>query len=921
MKRSVHSPADEIFSAALELDGEKRASFLDRACAWNPALRADVDSLLDAHEAADGFLCTPAIQPPAAELEESEDAKLVDCIVGPYRLVELVAAGGMGAIYKAERADGAFDRFVAVKLIRNGMMDHDMCRRFHCERQTLASLEHPYIARLMDGGVSDDRQQYLVMEFVTGLTIDRHCAQHRLSLRDRLRLFCLVCEAVHHAHRCLFVHRDLKPANIMVTEGGIPKLLDFGIARIVDSGGTANSAELTLPGIRALTPRYASPEQIRGESVTTATDVYSLGVILFELVTGRSPYCIDSKSRYEQERVVCDVEPMTPSAAVGNEIRARKNQRGLLFPFLSDAGERSSIDPRQLRRRLRGDIDNIILMALHKSPDRRFGSVQQFKEDIERYLAGLPVIARKNTVGYRAIKLIGRNKAMTLATTVAALAMLVAVIGTGVGLVRSRAAHRIAEQERNIAVSAQADAQAVTAFLQDLLSAANPYRRGREATVNDLLEDAESRIAGELADKPAVEAGVRYAIANTYAGMWYWRKSVPHLRAALAINRRIHGTNDSRVAECLSLLGRALTFARDPESVAAEEESLAIRRRIFGDTHPAVAESTGNLAYALWHGISPPRWDQAEAHYRNALAMYRECGVTESADVARFTFSLAVMLCNRERYVEAESLFSESLSLYERLPVTQDRYRIECMRRYAMTLEQLGRMAEAEAVTRKVHSLTPDTSYSVGIRSPEWMLGVRRSSSGQFDEALGSFRRALADACSYFAIRRPVEAQSLWALKSRIEDDASADMAVVEAFDLLLTPESVEDGSGAGARGDLANVLARLHKYEAGVRLLAPYEADNDPRASSPRWLTAALKSLLGACFTELGEYDRAGNLLTQSLEALRNERGAADRYTRLAAKRLRHFYELTGKPELAERLHFDLERETQSVRTSTNLR
>jgi serine/threonine protein kinase len=318
--------------------------------------------------------------------------------VGPYRLIREIGSGGMGTVFLAVRNDDAFQRRVAIKVLRRGMDTDAIVRRFRHERQILASLQHPYIAGLLDGGSTSDGLPYFAMEYVQGQNISDFCEARTLDTTARLELFRKVCAAVQYAHQNLIIHRDIKPANVLVTSDGTPKLLDFGIAKLVNPEVGGQTLAPTAAGLQLMTPDYASPEQVRGETVTTATDVYSLGVLLYELLTGRRPYELTSRSLADVAHVICHAEPERPSTAVTQPVR------GATSPHTD-----------RLRRRLAGDLDNIALKALSKEPDRRYASVDQFSEDVRRHLAGLPVIARKDTVGYRAAKFVRRNKGVVAA--------------------------------------------------------------------------------------------------------------------------------------------------------------------------------------------------------------------------------------------------------------------------------------------------------------------------------------------------------------------------------------------------------------------------------------------------------------------------------------------------------------------------
>jgi serine/threonine protein kinase/tetratricopeptide (TPR) repeat protein len=434
---------EALFHEAVHLAPEARAAWLDETCREDPALRADVERLLGAHDRAGGF-----IQVPAAKLGGAAEEPSAGRRVGAYRVVRELGRGGMGAVYLAERADGGFTQRVAIKLIKRGMDTDHVLARFRTERQILASLDHPNIARLLDGGSTDEGLPYLAMEYIDGRPIDVFADEHRLTVADRLRLFLQVCDAVSYAHGRGVIHRDIKPLNILVTPAGVPKLLDFGIAKVL---GEADEVTSTVTGLRLLTPEYASPEQVEGRHATTASDVYSLGVVLYELLTGRSPYRLPSRAPQEVAAAVCTTEPERPSAAVtrppdsGDLARRRRHESPGDQASRSGAGT-----PRQLSRQLRGDIDTIVLAALRKEPARRYPSVGALAEDLRRHLAGRPVVARSEGMLYRAGKFVRRNRAAIAAgLTVVIAAVLVAVVWpalaterTGPSLLSTRALAR-----------------------------------------------------------------------------------------------------------------------------------------------------------------------------------------------------------------------------------------------------------------------------------------------------------------------------------------------------------------------------------------------------------------------------------------------------------------------------------------------
>lgn len=412
---------NQIFQNALDLPPAHRAAYLDEACNGDAELREEVEELLRADEQASARI-DRAVNQAEDELRFAGQAVVIGRHVGPYKIVREIGRGGMGAVYEAVRTDDQYVRSVAIKFVALGMDTPESLARFRVERQVLASLQHPNIAMLLDGGTSEDGRPYIVMEYVKGQPLLDYCQQHDLPVAERLKLFCSLCSAVHHAHQMLVIHRDIKPANVLVTEAGEPKLLDFGIAKLLSPDLTHGELPETLTLHRRLTPRYASPEQIRGEPLTTASDVYSLGVLLYELLTYASPYQTTGHSHAEVQRAVCEQEPARLSRAVADNPR--------------------------LKRELSGDLDNIVSMALRKEPQRRYSSAQQLAEDIRRYLNGLPVTARDETIFYLAAKLVRRNK---LASAALALLAISVFAGWSLTIHEARKTQARFEQVRSLA--------------------------------------------------------------------------------------------------------------------------------------------------------------------------------------------------------------------------------------------------------------------------------------------------------------------------------------------------------------------------------------------------------------------------------------------------------------------------------------
>ena len=457
----------ELLDEALELPPERRAELVDTAD-LDPAARRRLEGLIRAAEEPATALDHSPLSLTPRRPTVAEPRRL-----GAYELLESLDRGGMGSVFIARRTDDVHSRKVAIKVLQMGLETEEMVRRFRREREILAQMEHPNIAHLLDGGTAPDGRPFLVMELVEGVPIDRYCDEVGAGLEERLRLFQKVCSAVHFAHQNLVVHRDLKPANILVTSEGVPKLLDFGIAKLLSTENFPLTVVTTAPDRALMTPAYASPEQIRGERITTASDVYSLGVLLFQLLTGSRPHQVEGRSRAEVQRLICEEEPPLPSFAVVEDS--------------ADPGE-----ARRLRRHLAGDLDNIVLMALRKEAQRRYISAEQLSEDLERHLAGLPVVARKDTFTYRAGKFVRRHR-VAVASGTTALVLLLGFIQV------------LLVQQREVV--AQRDRFETTAkFLTEIFENPNPERsEAVNLSAQQLLERGAASLDLDLGDLRQLE--------------------------------------------------------------------------------------------------------------------------------------------------------------------------------------------------------------------------------------------------------------------------------------------------------------------------------------------------------------------------------------------------------------------------------
>jgi serine/threonine protein kinase len=798
MENTRWHEVDRLFEEALDRPPAERSAFLDAACSGDAALRHEVEQLLAADAAGTGFL----VSSPAELLRLTLDDQEEGGSLGPYRLLRRIGSGGMGTVYLARREDEHYERDVAVKILRSGLESTEAFHRFVAERQILARLEHPNIARLYDGGSTEDGRPYLVLELVEGLRVDEYCDRHRLTIDQRLDLFQKICAAVQHAHQNLLVHRDLKPANILVTPQGEPKLLDFGIAKRL-SPEADDTLHRTRIGLRLLTPRYASPEQIRGDAITTASDIYSLGVILYELLTGRSPYPIAADVSYEMERAICEQEPERPSEA-------------LFRPGLPDA-ENPEVPknpedpetialarktrPQALAHRLRGDLDNIVLMALRKEPLRRYGSASQLAQDLEKHLQDLPVTARPDTLHYRTRKFVRRHRTAVAAT--AAVVLLLA--GSVVSLI---AQGRQLEQERD-------KARYALTFLVDTFKQADPYQvQGEKVTAREILDQGTARVSRELAGEPDVQAAVMDAIGEVNLGLGRFEEAEPLLTRALALRRQLFGSESLEVAQSLEHLAVLQGKLRPLEVAEASlREALTIRRRLQGNGDPAVARTLNQLGEILVsQGATPEDASEIEALLQEALGIARQAEGPEEILVAETLVKLADFRSEQGNYAEAEKLFREGLAVDRRVLGDRDPRLYRDQSDFGVVLVLAGKFEEAEALLRRCLETQrkllgrehPDVAQTMHN------LAIALHYPGRPQEAEVLNREALALVRAHYGPTHPRMANAFHSLGGNLAGQGKYEEAIVLYNQALeIRRQNDEDGSPLGRN---LLVLAELHR-------------------------------------------------------------------------------------------------------------
>jgi eukaryotic-like serine/threonine-protein kinase len=824
-----------VLDGALERAGTERMVFLDATCQSDEELRREVESLLASETEAEDFIETPVFR----ILKEDEKPLPEGQRIGAYRVVREAGRGGMGSVYLAERADEEFRRQAAIKVVRRGMDTDEIVRRFRAERQILANLDHPNIAGLLDAGTTEDGRPYFVMEWVEGRPIDQYCATHQLSIPERLELFRKVCSAVHFAHQNLVVHRDLKPGNILVTAEGEPKLLDFGIAKLL-APEQEPFAAFTRADLRPMTPEYASPEQVRGEAITTASDVYALGVLLYVLLTGHSPYKPSTRDPLDLARAICETSPPRPSSVISQEKEVQHT------------------DGSVLRRRLAGDLDNIVLMAMKKEPQRRYASVDQFSNDIARHLQGLPVAARKDTVGYRAAKFVGRHK---LGVGLAAAVLLVIVgFSITVTLLWQQA---VQERERSDAIST---------FLQDLFQNPDPQQaRGETITAREVLDRGVEKIDTNLSEQPELKSELLDTMGRVYRQLGLYDSAKGLLKESLRLRRQFLDPDDLRIAYSLHNLANVLReLGENADAEPLISEAISIQRE-SGDTENLdYASGLNNLGAIL---EEKKELDQAEALYKESLAIKRSLPDVEEDDIARGLNNLGKLYYGRGDYATAEPYYREALAIRRRISKgLPDPGTAINLSNLASLLADKGDLTESEALYREAlemrRKLYPDGAHPNIARTLN-NLGQVLQEKGDAVGAEKCYREALviADAAKLGPYHQERAAYlrnlaiTLLALKRPAEAEAVARQAVA----ILRKAEQPVATKIAEAESVLGGALAAQRRFEEAEPLLVQsYPVLAQDQEGGAKRASEALKRTTDL-YIAWGKPERAAELQAQA--------------------------------------------------------
>jgi eukaryotic-like serine/threonine-protein kinase len=889
----------ELFSQAVDLSGAERRSFVETQTAGDAELRTELLELLacDSGGARTGPL-TLALGAALDTTTRDRRKALVGRVLGNYKLVSVLGHGGTGTVYLGERADRQYSAQVAVKIVDNGTMQGELGLRFRAERQILASLNHPNIARLIDAGETEEGNPYLVMEYVHGEPLDRYCDREQLGLRERLQLFLDICSAVQYAHQNLVVHRDLKPANILVTAEGAPKLLDFGIAKLLDAGEAAAAMALTRMNDRLLTPEYASPEQILGRPVTTASDAYALGVVLYELLTGLRPYTVPaSASQLELERSICITDPLRPSAAVkrAGETGPLEGQSEILAVA---AARRLTVE--KLQKRLAGDIDAIVMRALRKEPQHRYNSIEQLAADIRRYLTREPVQARQGNWLYYSQRFIRRHAFGVTAGTAFVLFL------AAFAMVSTIQAQRIAA-ERDRAQQENSRAEMVSDFLIDVFGNAEPFgyaETGKPETAKELLDRAGRRVRDDLTQHPEVHARLLETIGRAYRRRSDSDEAISFLSDALHLRRKMSGdVPDAPTAEVMAELAVAM---RDKDPIGSDRlsaDATAILLRLGQErsrTYARVLANRGRVELKLG------KLDAAQKYFDESIALLRDLLGPRDKEVASLLVEVSIAYLWKDDLAAAERASRESVDILTSALPKLHPDRVYAQAQLGEVLRLQGHTDEAFAVLEEALNANR-TLY--GDRSPrvadtlDSLAKVRRS-QGLLTEAEAFAQQALdvhSRANSTDPSREGYYRTSLAAIQIERQEYAEAEQQLRAA---LISFRSLPPDHGyvASAEHWLGEVMLRTNRAKDAESLFMA-AMNRWRRSEGPQWRMARSASGLGEALYLEGRTHEAETFLVSSYRTLTADQNA-DESARVAAReRVVRFYTERGQRQKLQAL------------------
>jgi serine/threonine protein kinase/tetratricopeptide (TPR) repeat protein len=888
----------ELFSRAVELPESEREQFVNKQTEGDAELRTELLELLACDTGRATGPLTHALGA-ALDLTTRDRRKaLVGRVIGNYKLVSVLGHGGTGTVYLGERADRQYSAQVAVKIVDSATVHGDLGMRFRAERQILASLNHANIARLLDAGETSDGQPYLVMEYVHGEPLDRYCDRQQLDLRTRLQLFLDICTAVQYAHQNLIVHRDLKPANILVTVEGAPKLLDFGIAKLLDTGDAAAVLALTRMNDRLLTPEYASPEQILGRAVTTASDVYALGVVLYELLTGLRPYVVPaSASQLELERSICVTDPLRPSSVIRRAMESGPIEGQSEIAAIASARR---LTPDKLQRRLIGDIDAIIMRALRKEPQHRYGSVDQFAADVRRFLNREPVVARQGNWLYYSQRFVRRH-AFGVSASAASVMFIIAF-----AVAMSIQTQRIAAERDRVSKESET-AEAVSDFMEGVFSQADPYvvQGKRELTARELLEKAGKDIRDNLQQQPEVRARLLEAIGRAFRRRGDPESAVRYLEDAVHIRKQMPNGGGREVTVGMAELAIVLRLTGDVEgSERTLKEALQLSGRLGAERSPIYASLLTNLGRIE---LDKGNLALARRYFEESLQLNRELLGPHDREVAAVLFEMARLFTWTDELDAAERAAEESVKILRDSVPERHPDRVLAEARLGEVLFVQNRINDAAPIferTLEAEKLLFGENSQQVADILDSLAQIRRA-QGQLEQAEDYQRRALQSHAIAMGQEHYTTAYyrtSLAALLLRRARYGEAEKLLthsLETYSRVLTPDHPYVASAEHVLGEVYLATNRLSAAEA----MLSAAMNRLKRTNAAEWRIARSASALGEVLYREGRAAEAEAHLTDSYRKLAADQGA-DREARVKARqRVERFYTERGERNKLEAL------------------
>ena len=909
-----------LFNKATGLNKEDRIPFLRSECAGDEELFNELASLLESDEE-----IHPILEKKASDLINVEqEFNFIGQQVGSYKIVKEIASGGMGTVFLAERSDGFFQQKVALKIVKPGLSTIPIIRRFQQERQVLANLQHPNIAKLFDGGVTEDKRPFFTMEFVDGVPIDEYCDNKKLTIKERLHLFIKVCETVQYAHNNLVIHRDLKPSNILIRKDGTIKLLDFGISKVLSAEAeNRDMPTITQAEINLLTPEYSSPEQFKKSNITVSADVYSLGLILYKLLSGSTAHQFTSRTFSEFEKVVCEKNISKPSTILNNKI-TNKGERNVF--------ESRQTQPSKLKRVLNGDLDNICMMALRKDPERRYVSVEMLAYDVERYLNNLPILARKESLLYTTKKFVTRHKKVVAAATILFFVVNGLILYYTIQL----------RHERDIAQREARKSEQVASFLEDLFLVSDPNEsKGETITARELLDRGAERLRRGLEEEPEIKSQLLNTIGKVYTNLGLY-SSAEEIFKNLKENEKLASLSRETYIEILVNLGKIYRFS-GKYNLAGELLIYAKREggNQLASNHPILGDIYNNLGSYHYETAG---FDSSYIYYKKAEEIFRSNFEHQNIYVADVIYNLGVLEFDKGNLIKSDSLYRISLDIYQNLYGELNSKTATVQNELASVLRHSGQFEEAEVLYKKALETRikifgdnhPDVAHTLNHisrlyynqeqyqeaepyvrKSLEVRQGLYESNHPEVSASKSSLAGVL------MGLKRYKEAEELYrsaykaskekfgekhhytpallgnvalALMEQKKYD-EAERKLLLALDMLEKLDSYRPSYRSGRIVSLAELYNRTKRYEEAEELLRT-ELNLLKSKNDGTWLVGFAESELGYSLFKQSKDIEAEGLLVNGFNNLKKHKGEKSSITIKALKKIIDFYKSKGRKD-----------------------